>query len=54
MNMIVRINDKYNYCHNSVRLLINITASNEVIINTTVRNNVNFIDIVDKLCLVLI
>ena len=43
MNMIVRINDKYKYCHKGIRLLINITA----------RSNVDFIAIVDKLCLVL-
>ena len=54
MNMIVRINDKYKYCRKSIMLIINVTAGNEVVINITVRSNVNFIDTVDKLCLVLI
>ena len=35
-------------------LIININASNEVVIDVTVRININFIDTVDKLCLVLI
>ena len=53
MNMIVRINDKYKYCRKSIMLITNINASNQVVINVTVRSNVDFIDIVDKLCLVL-
>ena len=52
MNMIVRINDKYKYCRKSIMLIIDIIASDEVVINVTVRSNVNFIDIINKLCLV--
>ena len=52
MNMIVRINDKYKCCRKSVMLIINITASNKADMNVTVRSNVDFIDIIDKVCLV--
>ena len=52
MNMIVRINDKYKYCRKYMMLIINITASHEVVINVTVGSNVDFIVIVDKLRLV--
>ena len=51
--MIVRINDKYKYCRKSIILIININASDEVVINVPVRSNGDFVIIADKLCLVL-
>ena len=53
MNMIVRINNKYKYCRKSVMLITNINASGKVVINVTVRSNVDFVIIADKLCLLI-
>ena len=50
--MIVRIDDKYKYCRKGIMLIININASDEVVINVTVRSNVDFMSTVGKLRLV--
>ena len=51
--MIVRMDNNYKQCRKSIMLITNINASDGVVIDVTVRSNVNFITIVDKLYLIL-